>query len=155
MRLFNPMLLASLLLIDRSFAPAVPSPSRDLHPKGRQVMQADTVKEKRPRSVQRKRQVAKEPLISRASVPGSERTPVRFIKASLPPSDARVSTASLSAEASWDCNGDGVIDPMERALGRLYMTVDGDVGLHKMDLLSQRMKQQESAKPPSARAFRR
>ena len=135
-------------------------------------MQADTVKEKLPRSAQRKRQVAveayqqtnrkakqgprseaKDRLITRALVPAPERPPAWFVKASLPPSDAPVSTALLSAGASWDCNGDGVIDPMERALGRMYMTVDGDVGLHEMDLLSQRMKQQESAKRPLVRAF--
>ena len=137
-------------------------------------MQADTVKEKLPRSAQRKRQVAVEAyqqtnkkakprprlgakarLLIRALVPAPERPPAWFVKASLPPSDASGSAALLSAGASWDCNGDGVIDPMERALGRMYMTVDGDVGLHEMALLSQRMKQLESAKRSLVRAFTR
>lgn len=42
-----------------------------------------------------------------------------------------------------DRNNDGVIDPMERALGRIGMTAGGDAGLRESEMVIERLSQQD------------
>lgn len=45
------------------------------------------------------------------------------------------------AQRDLDRNRDGVVDPMERAMGRIDMSVKGDIGLRGVDMLVERLHQ--------------